>query len=155
MRDNQARNCELSLPGNLAAIDAGDESFAKECGLSVIFGVIGVKWNEFDPSLRAAMCFAWGLAFLFLVLFTMPEIRKTEEQKRFQFEIPTLLNASEHQTISLRTRLLISTPVLIMFLLTIGFFFLMKAWEHHLQAKEKGSTGGATRIEARADRRSS
>ena len=122
--------------------------------VGLIFGVIGVKWDEFDPSLRVAMWFAWGLAFLFLLLFTLPEMKKAEDQKKFQFEIPTLLNASDHQTISPRTRLLISMPFFLMALLTIGFFFLMRAWEHHTPAKEKGSAASETRIEARGDRSS-
>jgi len=108
--------------------------------VGIIFGVIGVKWDEFDPSLRVAMWYAWFAALLFLGLFTLPEIKKANDQKAFQCELPTLTKVSHNQTVSVTTKFLISIPFVLMAVLTIAFGFLMAAWGDHQPVRKSRST---------------
>lgn len=102
--------------------------------ITMAWGAISLKWDDFSWSLAAAVCVVWILAAAFLGIFTVQEVKKTRRQKEFQSELQTLGDRRTDATLPVNTTLGIWVPGFVFLLLTVGFFAgLLPAWYQNSQ----------------------
>jgi hypothetical protein len=103
--------------------------------ITASWGLVTLKWKEYSDELRNAALVSWLLATFFLDTFTRATIKASEKQKGFQFELPTLTEASSDRTLHWKTRLGIWFPGIVFVIMTMGFAFLLDCWRRTKEDK--------------------
>ncbi len=103
--------------------------------VAAAWGVVSLKWNEYNPILCLAALGVWVLAGMFLLLFTFETFRKSKIQKIWQNKLPTVKSPSSGKGLRRGAFMMIWVPVLLYGVATWGYFVLLQSWARHNQAR--------------------
>ena len=96
--------------------------------VTAAWGLVTLKWNEYNPALCLATLALWGFAAVFLVIFTSATAKKAGSQARYGAEIPTPGRPNPEGRLTRKQRRQIRWPVWAFGFASLAFYVLLHYW---------------------------